>query len=280
MILVDLNQVIISNLMVSVKRSDIDEDLIRHMVLNSLRSYKKKFGTKYGEIVVCCDSKNYWRRDIFPFYKKNRKKMRDKSKYDWSLIFNSITKIKDEMVANLPYKVVYVDKCEADDIIAVLAKKFSRNEKILILSSDKDFVQLQRYPGVEQYSPRSKQFLKIDDPVAYIKEHVILGDSGDGIPNIKSPDNVFVDPNARQATIQKAKLPHWINNEKEIWCTNDMLRNYDRNKTLIDFEYIPDNLIGEITKSYDEAPVGTRRELMNYFIAYKLKNLMSDLGDF
>jgi len=280
MILVDLNQVIISNLMVGIKRSDINEDLIRHMVLNSLRGYKKKFGMKYGQIVVACDSKNYWRKDLFPFYKQSRKKNREASAYDWNLIFNSINKIRNEITENLPYKVVHVEKCEADDIIAVLAKRHAPNEKILILSSDKDFVQLQRYPNVEQYSPRSKQFLKIDDPIAYIKEHIILGDSGDGIPNIKSPDNVFVDPNKRQSNIQRSKLPNWISQDVNLWATNDMIRNYDRNKQLIDFEYIPDEYITQIVQSYEEAKTGTKGDLMNYFIKFKLKNLMTDLGDF
>lgn len=281
MILLDLNQVVIANLMIGVKRGDINEDLIRHMVLNSIRSYNKKFNTKYGEMVICCDSQNYWRRDIFPFYKAHRKKDRAKSPYDWNMIFNSISTVKEELIKYLPYKVVEVPKCEADDCIAVLAKKYGKwSEKILIISSDKDFVQLQRYPNVEQYSPRTKQFLKIEDPLMYIKEHIIKGDSGDGIPNIKSPDNVFLDPNQRQKNIPSKNLPQWLNTDKKLWATNDMLRNYDRNEQLIDFEHIPDGYVSQIIETYDNAKTNTKRDLMNYFIKFKLKNLMADLNDY
>lgn len=280
MILMDLNQVIISNLMVGIKRQDIDENLIRHMVLNTIRSYKKKFGNKYGELVICCDNKDYWRRDIFPFYKQNRKKDRAKSAYDWNMIFNALSTIKLELKQFTPYKVVDVPKCEADDIIAVLTKKYSKSESVLILSSDKDFMQLQRYPNVEQYSPRAKQFLKIGDPVAYIKEHIILGDSGDGIPNIKSADNVFLDDSARQKNIMRTNLPKWLAQDPKQWCDDEMLRNWDRNSKLIDFENIPVHYVGEIVDAYESAEIGKKSTLMQYMIDYKLKNLMSELSDF
>ena len=280
MILVDLNQVVISNLMVGVKRQDIDENLIRHMVMNTLRSYKKKFGLKYGELVVCCDNKDYWRRDFFPFYKQNRKKDRMKSAYDWNLIFNSLTTIKEEMKQFLPYKVIDVPKCEADDVIAVLTKKYSKSENILIISSDKDFMQLQRFPNVEQYSPRTKAFLKIQDPQSFIKEHIILGDSGDGIPNIKTKDNVFLDDSSRQKTIRRTSLSEWVLKDKKLWCDDEMLRNYERNSTLIDFENIPDEYVDNIIEAYDNAGMASKSDLMNYFITYKLKNLMQDLSDY
>ena len=185
MILIDLNQVLISNLMQQIgsnPKVKLDEDLIRHMVLNSLRSYVKQFKQKYGEIVVCCDSRKYWRRDVFPFYKSNRKKDREKSDFDWNLIFETLGTIRQELKENFPYRVLEVDGAEADDIIAVLSARAAPNEQVLILSSDKDFVQLQKYQNVVQYSPILKRYVEAGDPHLYVKEHIIRGDRGDGAP--------------------------------------------------------------------------------------------------
>jgi hypothetical protein len=194
----------------------------------------RQFKTKYGEIVVACDSKRYWRRDVFPFYKAHRKKDREKSEFDWHLIFETIHKIRDELKENFPYKVIDVEGAEADDVIAVLAGRMAPHEEILILSSDKDFVQLQKYPNVTQYSPILKRFVKTDDPLGYIKEHIIRGDKGDGIPNFLSPDNTFV-AGERQKVINSKKLQEWIVSEPAVFCTTDqMLRGYKRNQMLVD----------------------------------------------
>jgi 5'-3' exonuclease len=205
MILIDLNQVLISNLMQQIgsnPKVKLDEGLIRHMVLNSLRSYSKQFRSKYGEIVIACDSKKYWRRDVFPFYKAHRKKDREKSEFDWHLIFETLNKIRDELKANFPYRVIEVEGAEADDVIGVITARSALDQDILILSSDKDFVQLQKYPNVSQYSPILKRFVKTEDPHQYIREHIIRGDKGDGIPNFLSPDNTFV-IGERQKVISK-----------------------------------------------------------------------------
>ena len=200
MILVDLNQVAISNLMVSLnsygKGTEVNEDLVRHMVLNSLRSYRVKFNEEYGELVICCDNRKYWRKEIFPFYKASRKKYRENSDYDWTLIFETINKIRDELKEVFPYKVIDVLGAEADDIISVLTNNYATGwlseEKILIISGDKDFMQLQKYKSVSQYAPVLKKFLRTKNPDRFLKEHILRGDPGDGIPNFLSPDNSFV----------------------------------------------------------------------------------------
>ena len=162
-ILVDFNQVAISNLMINLKMNQldtVDEDMLRHMILNSLRFNRNKFTEDYGELIICCDGRNTWRREVFPFYKRNRKKTRAASGYDWNHIFETLNKIRQELDERMPYKVVHLEKAEADDIIAVLAKQWSKDEKVLILSGDKDFMQLQKYDNVKQYSPVQKKFLR------------------------------------------------------------------------------------------------------------------------
>ena len=282
-ILVDLNQVLISNLMQQIGNNTkvtLDENLIRHMVLNSLRSYVKQFKSKYGTMILCCDNKSYWRREYFPFYKVNRKKDRDKSGFDWSLIFDTLNKIKTELKENFPYHILDVGGAEADDIIGVLSEKLSPSEEILIISSDKDFAQLQKYPNVIQYSPILKSFIKIDNPATFIKEHIIRGDRGDCIPNFLSPDNTFVS-GERQKVINKKKLIEWINKDPMDFCVNDlMLRGYKRNQTLVDLDFIPEKIKEAIVVAYEKSKPNSRQKMFNYFIEKRLRNLLEIIDEF
>lgn len=283
MILVDINQVLISNLMMQLnydREAKIEEDLIRHIVLNSLRSYLKQFRSKYGDMVICCDSKRYWRRDVFPYYKAHRKKDRDKSGFDWSLIFDVMHKIKAELKANFPYRVIDVEGAEADDVIAVLAARYSAHEEVLILSSDKDFVQLQKYEGVKQYSPILKRFISTDNPHLFVKEHILKGDKGDGIPNFLSADDVFT-KEERQKSINKNKLMEWLKADPATFCTNDtMQRGYKRNQMLVDLDFIPEALQKSIVEAYENTTPGTKTNMLNYFIENKLKNLLEVIDEF
>jgi hypothetical protein len=282
-ILIDLNQVLISNLMQQINHSpkvQLDENLIRHMVLNSLRSYIKQFKEKYGEIIIACDSKRSWRKDYFPFYKANRKKARDESGFDWNLIFETLGKIRQELKDNLPHKVIEVEGAEADDIIGVLTARKAPHEDVLILSSDKDFVQLQKYPNVIQYSPILKRFVKTDNPHQHVKEHIIRGDKGDGIPNFLSSDNVFA-LGERQKTINSKKLSEWLKKTPEEFCINEvMLRGYKRNQMLVDLDFIPETIQSNIIDAYENTTVGSRQKLFNYFIEKKLKNLFEVIQEF
>jgi len=284
MILVDMNQVTLSNLMVQLGGSkNVEPDFVRHMVLNSLRSYRSKFEGEFGELVLCYDNKTNWRREYFPNYKHSRRKGRKDSKLDWNNIFDTLHMIKDELTEFFPYKVLEVENAEADDIIASVvfhvASEPKNYEKVLILSSDKDFIQLQRYNFVSQYSPMQKKFVNGIDPTTYIKEHILKGDRGDGVPNFLSPDNTFVDE-LRQRPMSKRKLEAWIDLEPSDYCNEEMMRNYHRNRTLIDLSYIPDNIKEKCTQTFLDAPEGSRKHLLNYFIKKKLKSLMENIGDF
>ena len=286
MILVDMNQVTISNLMMqlgSKRENDVDEDLVRHMVLNSIRMYRSRFQSEYGEMVLCYDSKKYWRRDYFPNYKANRKKDRVNSGLDWNIIFETLNNIRDEIKTHFPYKVLEVEGAEADDCIAAVVQHIavtpSEYEKVLILSGDKDFIQLQKHNFVKQFSPVLKKFVSGIDPDIYIREHILKGDRSDGVPNFLSSDNTFVDE-LRQKPLTKKKLEVWIDLDPEDYCTEDMMRNYQRNRTLIDLEMIPSDLKDSILEQYQLPPKGERSKLLNYFINKRLKNLMNDIGDF
>lgn len=215
MILVDMNQISLASVMMHLnmnKKIEPEIDMVRHMILNSVRMYRTMFREEYGELVLCYDSKHYWRRDYFPNYKRNRKKTRDDSNLNWDAIFECLNTIKAELKEFFPYKFLEVYGAEADDIIATLCKHYSVKEPILVLSGDKDFIQLHKYDGVKQYSPVQKKFVKDIDPHTYIKEHVLKGDRSDGVPNFLSPDNTFVE-DMRQKPLQKKKLEVWIDLE-------------------------------------------------------------------
>jgi len=284
MILVDMNQVTLSNLMVQIGgKNTVDPDLVRHMVLNSLRSYRTKFTEEFGELVLCYDNKTNWRRDVFPNYKYSRRKDRKSSKLDWNAIFDTLHLIRDELTENFPYKVLEVENAEADDIIASVvfhvASEPKNYEKVLILSGDKDFIQLQKHNFVSQYSPIQKKFMNGENPTTYIKTHILQGDRSDGVPNFLSPDNTFVDE-LRQKPISKRKLETWIDLEPEDFCNENMMRNYHRNRTLIDLDYIPKEIVERCIQTFIDTPYKDRKNLLNYFVKYRLRNLTENIGDF
>jgi hypothetical protein len=280
MIIVDLNQIMISNLMVQINGRnavELSEDLVRHMVLNSLRGHNKKFRGKYGEMVIACDSGNVWRREVFPNYKAGRKTTREKSGHDWTTIFEIMSNIKNELKEHMPYKVIELDTAEADDIIAVLVKKYI-NQKILILSGDKDFIQLHNN-RVKQYNPVLSKFVgQGETPSIYIKEHILKGDRSDGIPNVLSDDNVFIE-GRRQRPLTKKKIASWVD-EMVMTFTEEEQKNYDRNQKLIDLSLIPPELEAKIYNEFDEVKVAHRSKILNYFITRKLKTLIEVIDEF
>jgi 5'-3' exonuclease len=262
------------------KQHEMSEDLIRHMCINTIRSNVKQFRSKYRNIILCCDSKHYWRRDYFPFYKSHRKHDREASGLDWDMIFTVLNGLRDELRDNFPYKTLNVEGAEADDVIAVLTARLAPHAPVLILSSDKDFGQLQKYPNVTQYSPILKRFIKIDDPLKFVREHIIKGDRGDGIPNFLTNDNAFA-IGERQKPINSKKLTEWLQKDVSEFCTTDsMLRCYKRNQTLIDFDYIPNEIQSKIVEAFDEAKPATKEKMLNYFIDKNLKVMIESITDF
>lgn len=292
-ILVDYNQAIIASAHVAQNHmSEVTTDAVRHLFLSGIAERKKKF-EEYGEIIICADSGNNWRKDAYPYYKATRKKSRADSPLDWNAIFEAADVIRKELDSEFPYKVVKVDRCEADDIIAVLCKYYAENEhivngvvsepqKVMILSSDKDFRQLQAYGNVDQWSPLLKKHLREPDPEGYLKEHIIRGDSGDGVPNFLSADDIFTTENTRQKPIRKNKLEEWLKMSPEDICENDeQLRNYYRNKKMVDLmTEIPEDLCEEILNTFAEANVAPRSGLFNYFVKNNLRNLMPQINLF
>ncbi len=277
MILLDYNQIALSNIIV--QKID-DEALIRHMILNSIRMYNKRYREEYGQMVICADGMNTWRRDYYPEYKASRKKSRDSSGMDWNAIFNSLNMVREEIKENLPYKVMHMEGCEADDHIGVLTlftQEFGQDEPVMIISSDKDFIQLQRFKNVKQYSPIQKKAVVDKNPRKYLWEHICRGDKGDGIPNVLSPDDCFT-AELRQTPLQQKLIDTWL--EDESIMPTEVQRNFTRNKTLIDLTQIPEVVSKTIINNFNEQKTAPKMKVLNYLIKKRCNMLIESVEEF
>jgi hypothetical protein len=258
---------------------EFNGDEIRHIVLNMIRSINQKFGKKYGNIVIACDSRQSWRKIVFPFYKAHRKNDRAKLDIDWPSVFAIFDSIKKELKEYTQWPVIEVTGAEGDDVIAALILRYPQQAN-LIVSADGDFKQLQGHANCKQYDPIRHKMVSVDDPKAYLREHIIRGDRGDGVPNILSDDDVFVNASKRQGKVTEKRLEEWNSTPVEQW-SETLRRNYSRNKRLIDLTSLPPKLIANIEAAYDEATSSeSKHRMYQYFIDYKLNNLLDCIADF
>lgn len=302
MILIDYSGVALANMFAfsaDMKKGMDDEgkakaiNTLRHTVLTTIKYYKQKFGKEYGDIVICCDGRNYWRREVFQYYKANRKGAREESDLDWKLIFDTLEQIRIDLINNFPYKVVLVDRAEADDVIAVLTKWAQTNElttqglfeapqKILIASADGDFVQLHKYDGVRQWSPQQKKYVASKNLTHFMREHILkAGD--DGIPPITCPDDFYVNKEkyGKAPAIRQARLEKFLAEGRDA-CANDTEKaGWDRNQRLIDFDFIPEDVSQAIIDNYTSQTVkGNKSLIMNYLIRHRCRLLLDDIEGF
>jgi hypothetical protein len=297
MILVDYSQVALAAILTfqrELKGTESEvKNLIRHVTLSTLKSYKKKYGKEYGELVICCDGRKYWRKEFFEFYKGMRKSNRDKSDLDWKLIFDTLSEMREDIAQHFPYRVMHIDRAEADDIIAVMSQYLQENlliqeglveepQKILILSSDKDFKQLQLYPTVKQWSPMQKKYITATkkEIIEHKIEHIVKGDTGDGVPNILSKDDVFM-KGERQKPVSAKRLQEFFDNGYNACKNDEERRNWHRNSTLVDFEHIPPDVKESIIVAYiSNKPKGDKMSIMNYLMEHRCRLLLDEIEEF
>ena len=283
MMIIDYNGIAMGNIIVNQKRMDMNEDTIRHMILNSIRMHVKKHKDEYGQVVIACDGGS-WRRDVFPQYKWARRNNRTESSLDFDLIFKCLNMVREEISLNMPYKVVHIPNVEADDIIGTLVEQtqeFGQHEDVMIISADKDFIQLQKYGNVKQYSPMTKKFIKDENPHSYLFEHVLKGDSSDGIPNVLRGDDTFVE-SIRQSPMTKKKIQEYVDNAENLqsYMSDEVYRNYKRNQLLVDLAYIPAEIKKSIIDTSEAVKVPHRMKILNYLIKNRCKLLIECIEDF
>ena len=261
-----------------------EEPLIRHFILNSLRMYNVKHRDEYGRMIICGDGGS-WRKEYYPEYKASRKTNRDKDDRDWDKIFNTFTNVRNEIAEHLPFDVIHEYGVEADDIIATLVKEtqeFGKHEPVMIISADKDFIQLHKHGNVKQYSPITRKMVTHEDPNAYLIEHIFRGDAGDGVPNVLSDDDTFIDEDKKQTPLSKKKIAEWTegyDNLQDVMPTQ-AYRNYQRNKKVIDLDEIPDEITTKILDKYNSLKPTPNMKVLNYLIVNRMNNLVESVGDF
>lgn len=281
MILIDYSQIALSNIIVQKLN---DESMIRHMILNSIRMYNKKHRDEYGQVVICADGMNTWRKEFFPEYKAARKKNRDESSQDWTEIFRILHTVRDEIRDYLPYKVIHMEGVEADDIIGTLAmqtQEFGMDEPVMIISSDKDFIQLQKFKNVKQWSPIQKKFVTDKNPRTYLFNHIMRGDSGDGIPNVLSADDTFISENS-QTPLRQTRIDNWLEHSDNLreHMDDEIYRNYQRNKKLIDLTDIPEDIQESIINNFNGQAKTPNMKVLNYLIKKRCNHLIEVVEEF
>jgi 5'-3' exonuclease len=281
MILIDYSQIALSNIIVQKLN---DEQMIRHMILNSIRMYNKKYRNEYGQLIICADGMNTWRKDFYPEYKANRKKSRDNSSMDWTEIFRILHTVRDEIRDYLPYKVIHMEGIEADDVIASLVmetQEFGQDEPVMIVSSDKDFIQLQKFKNVKQFSPIQKKVVTDKNPRTYLFNHIMRGDSSDGIPNVLSADDTFI-TEKNQTPLRQKKIDEWLEHSDNLRdvMTDDIYRNYQRNKKLIDLSDIPESIRESIINNFNGQTKTPNMKVLNYLIKKRCNNLIEVVEEF
>lgn len=285
MILIDYNAIAIGN--VIMQNVPPDENLIRHLILNTIRMYHKRYRKDYGKTIICSDAGGCWRYKYFEQYKAKRVEDRKESSMDWDKLFNIITKVRDEIRDSLPWKVIHIHGCEADDVIASMVEytqEFGNYEEVMIVSADKDFAQLQKYNNVHQFSTNTKKKIVEKNPREYLFAHICRGDAGDGVPNIFSPDDFFLrDDLGRQKPVTQKKLDMWYehypNNLKEV-MNDETYRNFQRNQRIVDLDFTPDDLRSDVINSYENQENVPNSKVVPYLLSKKCRRLVEIAGDF
>lgn len=260
--------------MVLLKDNTLDENHLRYNLIKHLKEYKRIY-SEYGDLLLAFDSKSYWRRDYFKFYKHNRKKERKNSDIDWDSIHLYIRQFKKEFEENLDYIVLEILSCEADDIIAIIVSNLQKY-KNLIISDDKDFLQLLKLDNVDIYRPRKNEFIRNEsyndnEIEAILKEHIIRGDRSDGIPNVLSLDNSIADGIRQKAITKKFLSKHLL---EDIEKEEPFYDKYLRNKKLIDLTEIPNTVEITVLKELKENLKGQNRiECKEYFAKHNILSL-------
>lgn len=268
----------------SQRSNDVDEGLIRHLILNSIRMYNVKYRAKFGKMIIACDGGS-WRKEVFAEYKGVRKVNREESAVDWDEVWRVFGVVLDEIRDNMPYKVVRVKGAEADDIIATLVEttqEFGNGEPVMIVSADKDFIQLQKYTNVSQFSPMTKKLVTDKNPRRYLMEHILRGCTGDGVPNVLSDDDTFINADKRQGTLRAKVVTEWIESfsKLEQIMPAETYKKFVRNQRCIDLSFIPDEVSNAVLAEYDAQHVTPNSKVFSYLISKQCKLLIGSANDF
>lgn len=284
----DMSQISMATAFVEFQNSPVTTDLLRHLVLNSIKFNLKKFKEEYPIVVLCFDNADgeYWRRDYGYYYKKNRKKAREESTFDWEGFFTGMKEVTKEISENMPYITLNIPRVEADDTIGVLTKRLSiKGHKILIVSSDGDYYQLHKYPGVKQWAPTLKKFVdkkKDGTPTEFLMTKLLKGDKKDGVACVKVRSDYILTKldGERAPNITKKLIEGCLDDGPEKHLNESEMARYKENQIMIDMDFIPEEIQKRIIEEYDNFKVPGRNKIYPYFVSKKLVKLSRELNQF
>jgi 5'-3' exonuclease, N-terminal resolvase-like domain/T4 RNase H, C terminal len=276
---------------------DENKNLVRHVILSKIRDYKRRFSKEYGnEIVIACDGGDYWRKKVFPHYKASRKKNRENSDIPWDMVYQCMDDSLDVLRNFFPYKVIKVSGAEADDVMFVMSDVVCKQrgtvvgiesevvgEKCLVISSDKDMIQLHSNT-TRLYSPYKETYATFqpgETAKSFLRKLILTGDTGDGIPNVFSPASTLVDGIRQKAATEK-KMKPILESSDLISGTDDpdVKKRIVENARLISFKFVPTEIVNSIIDSYNEPIEGTRMAAYEWMAANNMKLLMNDIEAF
>ncbi len=268
-------------------------NLFRHSILSTIKYYKKKFREYSNEIVIACDGRNYWRKEIFPHYKFKRKKGREDRNLPWDKIFAAMDQIIMEIDEHFHYKVIKHDKAEADDVMAILVEDIANHrmiqnglesepEMVMLISTDKDMSQLQKYSNVRQFSPMTSKMITLEvSHKEFLRRLILGGDIGDSVPNVFSPEDCFV-KGIRQTPCTEKKMKAFLEatNMLDAVETEEIKNRIIMNTRLISFAAIPKYIRDDVVREYSVPVKGNKVKAYEYLAKHKCKMLMESIEDF
>lgn len=274
-LLIDFSHLSIRNLFADreiINNPNPEFNLHRHQLITSLLFLIKKFNP--NEVVLGIDNKLNWRKKLYTDYKAHRKAKRDQDVFPWDAYYTYLEELIQDIKDNFPFKVIEQRYAECDDIIAILCKYSPFSGENIVVTSDKDFVQLLSLPHVKIYDPIKRKFMEEKQPKIFLEAKILMGDKSDNIPAIK--------PRVGEKTAWKL-----ANNKDELDALlhdaesgKAYRKNYKLNRILIDFNSIPDVIKTKVLKQYDiyEMNEFGSLALTRFFKKLKLKKLASDVA--
>lgn len=284
MIIFDFSLALQANVrIISKAKENVTVDNLRIRLLDHILNINKKFKRQYGSNIILALDSGSWRKKIFPYYKFKREEKRQADEYDWKTIYSHYEVIINEINDFFPYSILKVKGAEGDDIVATLCKEI-RNEEIMIISRDKDFMQLHRNENVSQYDPIVNKMISVTEDIDYhLFHHIMKGDESDGIPCIYSPETFYTQSlRPRQQTVYQnvvREIYKYSDQElKKYFDNKEVFKRFEQNRRLISLDHIDEEVKNNILNTYKsfeprKARVGV---IMEYLREKKLTSLFMD----
>lgn len=276
---------------VNADTGDINYDMLEYLVFNSISSLL--FKERVNEVILALDSKS-WRKLIYPNYKADRKKKKEESKINWDEFHNWKHNFLDEVKNNLPFKVLYINKAEADDIIGTLVLN-DRLKDCVIVSMDSDYLQLCNKCRI--YNPIKKEYRTPVNPEKFLFEAAVLGQKKDYISNSRTPLD-WPDWKKRPPFGEKGLEKLLLNNELDSFLDTEIsyfFKNeetqeeysstilprklYELNLKLIDLKCTPNVIKDAILNQYDTYTMDANpNDLYLYFTNKKWNEVLENFN--